>query len=131
MLFHTFCSQEERRKFGGSAFVEIQFCKMSSETKIEKLVSVSSVNHWQDDSLYIYIDDLKNFVEEYRDIFDCGVYNNLKSGFVDIYGLNYYKPDLVNTIIERILGNKPTDYDIIVGWLNKAKRYNGFYISGI
>ena len=28
MLFHTFKSQEERRKFGGSAFIEIQFCNM-------------------------------------------------------------------------------------------------------
>lgn len=130
-MFHTFNTQEERRKSGGSAFVEIQFCKMKSKTTIQNLVAVSSVNHWQDDSLYIYLDDIEIFVKEYGDIFDCGIYNNLKSGLVDIYGINYYKPDTVETIISKILRNKKTDYEILIEWLNKAKSYNGFYILGI
>ena len=103
MLFHAFNSQEERRKYGGSAFVEIQFCKMKSETKIQNLLAVSSIKHWQDDSLYIYLDDIERFVKEYSDIFDCGIFNNLKSGLVYIYGINYYKPDLVEIILLRIL----------------------------
>lgn len=131
MMFHIFHSQEERRKFGGSAFVEIQFCKMKSENDLKKIVAVSSVNHWQDDSLYIYLDDIENFVQEYRDIFRGGIYNNLESGLVDIYGINYYKPDLVEIIIARIYERQTTDYEILVEWLNKAKRYNGFYILGI
>ena len=53
MLFHIFNSREERRNYGGSAFVEIQFCKLSSGTATDKLVAVDSINNWQDDSLYI------------------------------------------------------------------------------
>lgn len=130
-MFHVFDSQEERRKYGGSAFVEIQFCKMRSETEIQDLVAASSVNHWQDDSLYIYLDDIEGFVKEYRDIFDSGIYNNLESGLVDIYGINYYKPELVETIISKILTNKTTDCEILIEWLNRAKSYNGFYVLGI
>lgn len=131
MMFRIFHSQEERRKFGGSAFVEIQFCKMKPEGDLKKIVAVSNLNHWQDDSLYIYLDDIENFVQEYGDIFHGGIYNNLESGLVDIYGINYYKPDLVETIITRIDERQTTDYEILVEWLNKAKRYNGFYILGI
>lgn len=131
MLFHAFNSQEERRKYGGSAFVEIQFCKMKSEAKIQNIIAVSSINHWQDDSLYIYLDDTESFVKEYSNIFDCGIFNNLRSGVVDIYGINYYKPDLVEIILSRILRNKPADYEVLIEWLKKAQRYNGFYILGI
>lgn len=131
MLFHAFNSQEERRKYGGSAFVEIQFCKMKSETKIQNIIAVSSINQWQDDSLYIYLDDTESFVKEYSNIFDCGIFNNLRSGVVDIYGINYYKPDLVEIILSRILRNKPADYEVLIEWLKKAQRYNGFYILGI
>ena len=53
MLFHIFNSQEERRDYGGSAFVEIQFCKLPSGTATDRLVAVDSINNWQDDSLYI------------------------------------------------------------------------------
>ena len=131
MLFSVFHSQEERKKFGGSAFIEIQYCKMKLESDLKKIVAVSSLNHWQDDSLYIYLDDIENFVQEYRDIFQGGIYNNLESGLVDIYGINYYKPDLVEAIIARIYESQTTDYEILMEWLNKAKRYNGFYILGI
>lgn len=131
MLFHAFNSQEERRKYGGSAFVEIQFCKMKSETKIQNIIAVSSIIHWQDESLYIYLDDTESFVKEYSNIFDCGIFNNLRSGVVDIYGINYYKPDLVVIILSRILRNKPADYEVLIEWLKKAQRYNGFYILGI
>lgn len=61
----------------------------------------------------------------------AGTYNNLKTGLVDIYGINYYKPDLVETIISKILTNKTTDYEIIIEWLSKAISYNGFYVLGI
>lgn len=104
---------------------------MKSETEIQNLIAVSSLNHWQDDSLYIYLDDIERFVKEYSDIFDCGIYNNLRSGLIDIYGINYYKPDLVETILSRILRNKTTDYEVLIEWLNRAKCYNGFYILGI
>lgn len=131
MLFHIFSSQKERRRFGGSAFIEIQFCKLPLGTEIEKLVAVSSITHWQNESLYIYINDENVFYQEYSHIFDCGTYNNLKSGTVDIYGINYYSPSFIDSIIGKILEDKPTDYEVLIEWLTKSKAYNGFYILGI
>ncbi len=43
MLFHTFNSQEERRAFGGSMFIELQFCKLPVGTKDKKIISVDSM----------------------------------------------------------------------------------------
>lgn len=129
MLFHIFDSQEERRRFGGSAFVEMQFCRLQPGTKIEDLVSVDSITHWQNDSLYI--DDENAFYREYSDIFDCGIYNNLNSGTVDIYGINYYAPTTIDTIINRVLAKKPAECQVLLQWLNNAKQHNGFYILGL
>ena len=129
MLFHVFSSQEERRTFGGSAFIEVQFCKMPYKTKTKKIVAVNSIKNWQNDSLYINDED--TFYQEYSNIFTCGIYSNLKSGIVDIFGINYYEPSLVDSIITKLHKNKPIDYMILVEWLTKAKEYNGFYILGI
>ena len=129
MLFHVFTSQEERRTFGASAFIEVQFCKMPYKTKIKKIVAVNSIKNWQNDSLYL--NDEATFYQEYSNIFTCGIYNNLKSGIVDIFGINYYEPSLVDSIITKLHKNKPIDYMILVEWLTKAKEYNGFYILGI
>ena len=129
MLFHVFSSQEERRTFGGSAFIEVQYCKMPYKTKTKKIVAVNSIKNWQNDSLYI--NDEATFYQEYSNIFTCGIYNNLKSGIVDIFGINYYEPSLVDSIITKLHKNKPIDYMILVEWLTKAKEYNGFYILGI
>lgn len=129
MLFHVFCSQEERRSFGGSAFIEIQFCKMPHKTKAKKLVAVSNIQYWQNDSLYISDEDI--FYQEYSSIFNCGIYNNLKHGTVDIFGINYYAPTFVDSIIAKLHKDKPLDYITLVEWLTKAKEYNGFYILGL
>lgn len=130
-MFRIFATQEERRKFGGSAFVEIQFCRMQPDTEIRKLIAVDNIDHWQDDSLYIYFDDVDDFVKEYGEIFDCGIYNNLRTGPMDIYGINYYRPDLIEKMVAGILGKKAADGDILIEWLERAKSYNGFYILGI
>lgn len=129
MLFHVFDSQEERRKFGGSAFIEIQFCRIPCGTKTENLVSVNSIKNWQNDSLYIK--DENTFYQEYCRIFTCGVYNNLKSGPVDIFGINYYAPSLVDSIIAKLHQDQPLDYETLTQWLTKSKKYNGFYILGL
>jgi len=34
-MFHIFDSQEKRRKYGGSAFMEIQFCRLPEGTPME------------------------------------------------------------------------------------------------
>lgn len=129
MLFHVFSSQEERRNFGGSAFIEIQFCKMPYKTKTKKLLAVNSIQNWQNDSLYISDED--TFYQEYSNIFTCGIYYNLRSGTVDIFGINYYAPTLVDSFITKLYEDKPLDYITLVEWLIKAKEYNGFYILGL
>ena len=127
MLFHIFNSQRERREYGGSCFIELQFCSLPKGTPIETLVN--SDVHWQDDSLYV--DDENKFYKEYSSIFDCGVYNNLSSGTVDVYGLNYYSPEKTDIIIDKLGREKPYDYQMLLDWLEKSKEYNGFYILGI
>lgn len=89
------------------------------------------MNPWQNDSLYIYIDDDNAFYQEYSRIFDCGTYNNLKTGTVDLCGINYYAPSLTDSIIDRLFKEKPADYEVLMEWLIKSKMYNGFYILGI
>lgn len=131
MLFHVFGSQGERRAFGGSAFMELLFCRLPIGTRAKKLVATRSIKGWQDDSLYVSDDDIDLFYREYGHIFNSGVYGNLKSGTVDIFGVNYYAPHLIDSIIESTFQCKPTDYEILIRWLNKAKEYNGFYILGI
>ncbi len=130
-MFDSFASQTGRKEFGGSDFLEIQFCRMPPETKMETAVAVDSINRWLDDSLYISGDDTNAFLKEYGCIFDCGIYNNLETGTVDPYGINYYRPDFIDAIIAKILEIKPTDYEKLVEWLHTAKQYNGFYILGI
>ena len=75
MLFHIFNSQQERRDYSGSDFIELQYCGLPADTPIKKLVN--SKVHWRDDSLYISDENL--FYNEYREIFSCGVYNNPKA----------------------------------------------------
>ena len=129
MLFHTFRSQEDRRDYGGSAFIEIQFCRLPAGTRLKKIVSLGSIQHWQNDSLYVDDEDL--FFQEYKAIFNSGIYHNLKSGVVDIFGINYYAPEWIDPIIHLLNTETPTDYEVLSQWLGKAKEYNGFYILGI
>ena len=127
MLFHIFDSQQERWEYGGSDFVELQFCALQKKTPVAEVVD--NVTHWKDDSLYI--DDENEFYSEYSRIFDCGIYNNLSQGTVDVYGINYYNSDITDSIIKKINQEKPTDYEILLSWLEKSKEYNGFYILGL
>ena len=131
LLFHTFSSQEERRKFNDSDFLEIQFCRLPKKTKVEIIIAVDSIRHWLDDSLYVSGDDYNAFFEEYDYIFDGGIYNNLETGTIDPYGITYYGSNLIGTIIAKLLEVRPTDYEKLIEWLNIAKKYNGFYTLGV
>lgn len=130
-MFHSFSSQEERKNFGGSDFLEIQFCRMPPKTEIERMVAVDRIKHWCCDSLYISGEGVSAFFKEYGCIFDCGIYSNLETGAIDPYGINYYRSDLIDAIIAKILKKRPTDYEKLAAWLNTAKQYPGFYILGI
>lgn len=131
MLFHTFSSQEERRKYNGSDFFEIQFCKFPKGTALERIVAVDGVRHWLPDSLYVSGNDAYIFLKEYGNIFDCGIYSNLGTGAIDPYGINYYEPGLICTRIAKLMEIRPMDHEKIAGWMNTAKKYNGFYILGV
>lgn len=109
----------------------MQFCRLPKTTDISDIVSVNSIKNRQNDSLYIYIDDENVFYENYSHIFNCGVYNNLKKGIVDLWGINYYEPSLIDELIQKIQMEKPQEFKTIIEWLNKAKDYNGFYILGV
>lgn len=131
MLFHAFASQDERRKFSGSYFIELQYCKLPMGTEIEKIVSVDIIKHWKDDSLYIYGDDDNIFTLHYQKIFTDGIYSNRKSGTVDICGINYYSRAYTHLIMEKIIKMKPLDCPILLNWLEKVNSYIGFYILGL
>lgn len=131
MLFHSFNNQDERRVFGGSDFLELQFCKLKKGTSIRSIVSTRNIVDWCNDSLYVSGDDTDVFYKQYKNVFKNGVYNNLKSGDIDFFGINYYSPELVEEMIKTIEANKPEDYRIILAWLNKAKEFNGVYILGV
>lgn len=128
MLFLVFNSQEERKEYGGSAFIEMQFCKLPPKTKTKSIVASRNINNWQNDSLYI--SDENVFYQEYSQVFNCGIYSNLKTGTVDIFGVNYYAPSYIDPIIEKLHEKKPVDHESLMVWLNKAKQYNVFYILG-
>ncbi len=130
-MFYSFSTQEERSNFNGSCFIEIAFCKLPSNTCVRRIVSVRSIHHWQDDSLYVNGDDMDEFFRSYSCIFDSGMYSNLKSGVVDCCGINYYEPKQIPAIIEKLFEKEPSDYQKLVDWLNCAKQYNGFYILGV
>lgn len=129
MLFYTFNSRMEREKRGGSAFLELQFCKLPVRSNLETLVAVEHINHWQIDSLYV--EDARLFVREYSSVFDCGVYNNLQRGTVDLWGINYYLPSSIDVLIKKVEEQKLLEYETLKAWLNQAKGYNGFYILGM
>lgn len=130
-MFHTFSNIDERRKFGGSAFIELQYCKLSAQTKLKKIVSLKSIHNWKDDSLYIHVNDLDSFVESYGSILNNGTYNNMKSGIVDIFGINYYTNENMKQLVDTITKSKPLEHEKFLSWLNEGSNYNGFYLLGI
>ncbi len=130
MLFHTFKNQDERRGCG-AAFIEIQFCDMPKHSLIKELVAVDNIRCGRNDSLYIHEDDCEAFFREYSRIFDCGTYNNLETGVMDLCGINYYAPNLIDSITEKLHAEKPQDCEVLAAWLARAREHNGFYILGL
>ena len=131
MLFHIFSSQDERRKFGGSYFIEIQYCSLDLGTAMVQIVSVDAITHWKDDSLYIYGDNEEAFVSQYGDILTDGTYNNGQSGIMDMYGINYYAPHQIHVIVKRIEEMRPFGHQMLLAWLKKVREHNGFYVLGL
>lgn len=122
---------KEKNAYNSTAFIEIQFCKLSDTTSIKKKTVEGHIKHFSPDSLYIHHTDIDKFVEEYGGVFISGKYANQKTGLIDPYGINYYQRDQINDLIQRIFESKPTDYAITIEWLIESLKFNGFYILGI
>lgn len=131
MLFHMFSSQQERRNFGGSDFIELQYCKLPQGLKIKEIVSADKIPHWKNDSLYVSGDDINLFYESYSNIITGGLYNNGKSGGMDLLGINYYSQEQAALIMKRIEEEKPPEYEILLRWLKSGINYTGFYVLGL
>ena len=126
-MFLRFASQDDRKKYGGSCFIEMQFCFLPASASSKRILN--SHDYWRDDSLYIHGDS--PFYTEYKDVFGKGLYHNMSEGSFDPYGITYYKADLIDGIIRRALELKPEEHELLIEWLEEAKKYNGFYILGI
>ena len=131
LLFYSFSSQTERRESGGSNFIEFQCCKLKRGTSIKKIISVDHIEHWKNNSLYLSGDNMEEFLFLYSDIFNKGIYNNGKSGAVDLFGINYYPPELEKAIVKRLRERNSEDDRILTDWLMTADEHNGLYILGV
>ena len=127
----AFSSQTERREYGGSDFIELQCCKLKRGTSIKKIISIDHIEHWKTDSLFLSGADMDNFIFLYSDIFNQGIYNNGKRGSVDLFGINYYPPELEEAIIKRLRERNSDDDRILTDWLMTADVHNGLYILGV
>lgn len=130
MLFHTFSTQEERRHFGGSDFVELQYCRLERGTSLRKLTSAFRT-HWEDDSLYVPGQCMDEFLAAYSDVLGEAVYSNKKSGPVYPFGPNYYPPERVTAMLDRLRERNSEDDRTLAKWLQKATECNGFYVLGL
>lgn len=131
MLFHTFHSQAERKAFGGSDFIEIQYCRLPEETSLRDIVSIDAIKHWKDDSLYVCGDDMDLFYQHYGDIITGGVYNNGDCGPMDLLGINFYAGAQAAAMIDRLTEKKPPEYQVLCQWLQAGRQYLGVYVLGV
>lgn len=129
MLFYTFSTQEERRNFGGSDFIELQYCRLK-RTRLQRIISDCN-GCWEDDSLYVPGRRLDEFLAAYSDVLGEGLYPNKKSGPVYPFGPNYYPPERVPTMIDRLRERNSEDDLVLAKWLHKATEHNGFYVLGV
>lgn len=132
MLFHSFSSQDERRKFGNGNFIQFVFCKLDRGSTVEEIVSNRAVAPllWNHSSLYLCGDDWNEFCEAYGEIITGGTYENLEAGYLDWCGINYFSPEQMQHIIKRLREEKPKDYPLLLNWLEQGTQYNGFYLLG-
>ena len=111
--------------------MELQKCKQKPGTKLEEIVSIETISHWKNDSLYVYADDIQGFYAIYGKIFMDGCYQNGKRGIVDCWGVNYYTPEQTMRIARVLAEEKPKDFQVLLDWLTGGEKYNGFYLLGV
>jgi hypothetical protein len=120
-------SQKSKR----SDYLEFQICEMNIDTAINDIISVANITHWKESSLYVSVDDLDNFINEYGKYFYGGIQGNATQAEIDLYGINYFSLDKTVKILTDISLNQPKDFQILIEFLERAKLKNGFYVLGI
>ena len=50
---------------------------------------------------------------------------------VDLFGINYYPPELEEAIVKRLRERNSEDDRILTDWLMTADEHNGLYILGV
>ena len=131
LLFHTFHSQADRRAFGGSDFIEIQYCRLPEGTSLQDIVSIDAIENWKNDSLYIFGDDMNLFDQHYGAIITDGVYCNGNRGPMDLCGINFYAGAQAAAMIDRFTEEKPPEYQVLCQWLQAGQQCLGFYVLGV
>ena len=129
LRFYTFASQDERRRLGGSDWIELQYCRLPAGTPVDVLLANDM--HWQDDSLYLSGEEMEAFTRHYGAIFTGGFYQNGRRGPVDLCGLNYYDRMQAEAIRARLEAERPPDYRSVLRWLQDMGNAIGFYLLGL
>lgn len=130
-MFLQFTDEKERILYGGSAFLELQYCNAKQGTSVKNLCAVSNIRHGANDSLYIYDDDMEVFYSAYAPLLGEAFYNNGRCGKIDIGGINYFSPQAAALAAKRIAAEKPIEHEIFLTWIQKAVNRNGFYLLGL
>lgn len=130
-MFLQFDSSEERRQYGGSAFLELQYCRLPTRTPIKQIVAVEAIHIWNRTSLYVHINEIDSFYIAYHEILYGGIYNNCSTGSLDLCGINYYSSARMKEILVRLEQYQPVEHEILAAWLEQGKDANGFYVLGI
>ncbi len=129
-MFLKFSSDKERIAAGGTAFIEIQYCRLPKGTKNKKLITAKSLQFWDLSSLYIKDTDIKEFCYAYAHILDEAL-NGGEDDTFDVYGVNYYNNIRVKEILHQIEREEPLEYEILAQWIRSNPYDNGIYILGI
>ena len=104
----------------GTGYIELQYDKSGKKSKrIEK----SEPKNFEDDSLFIGIENLSLFESEYMPIF-----RKVKDKYFEIFSSFNFPLDSVRIIRSLIKEKKPTDYEVILKWLDTCIE-NGYSMN--
>ena len=111
----------------GSGYIEFQLIESNKP-------NFNKIEFSKKSSLFVDVisdESMDEFLDNYGEIFGNGLHpNSTKS--LDLFGINYYLSNELETIIKKIESNKPKDYETILVWLHMVqKNYKGFYILGV
>lgn len=71
------------------------------------------------------------FLAAYSDVLGEAMYTDKKSGPVYPFGPNYYPPEQVPAMLDRLRERNTEDDRTLAKWLLKATEHNGFYVLGV